>query len=63
MPAHFKTAAQVARFKRAQREFDQVLLDLGLASPQAIQQRNSVVPSRRIIRLIDFDQAHAAAAV
>ena len=63
MPAHFKSAAQVARFKRAQREFDQVLLDLGLASPHAIQQRNSVVPSRRIIRLIDFDQAHAAAAV
>jgi len=63
MPTHFKTAAQVARFKRAQREFDQVLLDLGLASPQAIQQRNSVVPSRRIVRLIDFDQAHAAAAV
>lgn len=63
MPALFKTAAQVARFKRAQREFDQVLLDLALASPQAIQQRNSVAPSRRAIRLIDFDQAHAAAAV
>ena len=63
MPVHFKTAAQVARFKRAQREFDQVLLDLALASPQAIQQRNSVVPSRLAIRLIDFDQAHAAAAV
>lgn len=63
MPALFKTAAQVARFKRAQREFDQVLLDLALASPQAIQQRNSVAPSRRAIRLIDFDQAHTAAAV
>jgi len=63
MPVHFKTAAQVARFKRAQREFDQVLLDLALASPQEIQQRNSVVPSRRAIRLIDFDQAHAATAV
>jgi hypothetical protein len=63
MPAHFKTAAQVARFKRAQREFDQVLLDLDLASPDTIQQRNSVAPSRRVIRLIDFDQAHAAAAV
>jgi hypothetical protein len=63
MPLQFKTAAQVARFKRAQREFDQVLLDLALASPQAIQQRNSVVPSRRAIRLIDFDQAHVAAAV
>ena len=63
MPALFKTAAQVARFKRAQREFDQVLLDLALASPQNIQQRNSVVSPRRVIRMIDFDQAHATAAV
>jgi hypothetical protein len=63
MPARFKTAAQVARFKRAQREFDQVLLDLELASPRAIQERNSIVPSRQAIRLIDFDRAHAAAAI
>jgi hypothetical protein len=40
-----------------------VLLDLALASPPAVQQRNSAVSSRRVIRLIDFDQAHAAAAV
>ena len=37
MPSHFKTPAQVARFKRAQREFDQVLLDLELASPRALR--------------------------
>jgi hypothetical protein len=61
MPMRFKTAAQVARFKRQQREFDQALLDMALTSPQAIQQRNSIVPSRRGIRLIDFDEAHAAA--
>lgn len=61
MPTRFKTAAQVARFKRAQREFDQVLLDLELASPRAIQARNSVAPSRQAIQLIDFDRAHAAA--
>ncbi len=61
MPAQFKTAAQVARFKRSQREFDQVLLDLALASPQAVQQRNSVVSPRQVIRMIDFDQAHATA--
>jgi hypothetical protein len=60
MPTRFKTPAQVARFKRAQREFDQVLLDLELASPHAIQARNSVVPSRQAIQLIDFDRAHAA---
>ena len=63
MPAHFRTAAEVSRFKRAQREFDQVLLELALVTPQAIQQRNSVVSPRRAIRLVDFDQAHAAAAV
>jgi hypothetical protein len=57
MPARFKTAAQVARFKRAQREFDQVLLDLELATPRAIQERNSIVPSRQGIRLVDFDRA------
>jgi hypothetical protein len=63
MPARFKTAAQVARFKRAQREFDQVVLDLELSSPQAIQQRNSVVPSRRAVSGIDFGQPYASAAV
>lgn len=63
MPLRFKTAAQVARFKRQQREFDQALLDMALVRPVVIQQRNSLVLSRGAIRLIDFDQAHATAAV
>jgi hypothetical protein len=63
MPAHFKSAAQVSRFKCAQREFDQVLLDLDIASPQSIQERNSVVSPKRIIRMINFDQAHASSTV
>ncbi|MEO6876129.1 MAG: hypothetical protein ABI222_15030, partial [Opitutaceae bacterium] len=45
MPTRFKTAAQVARFKRAQREFDQVVLDLQLATPATIQERNALAPS------------------
>lgn len=60
MPKHFKNAAQVSRFKRSQREFDQVLLDLELATPEAIQERNSLVSANTTIRLIDFDKAHAA---
>jgi hypothetical protein len=60
MPPRFKTAAQLARFKRAQREFDQVVLDLHLATPQEVQASNSVVPMHQPIRLINFDQAHAA---
>jgi len=61
MPVRFKSAAQVARFKRAQREFDQVVLDLNIAAPAVIQARNSLVPSRGVVRLIDFDRAHAIA--
>lgn len=61
MPARFKTAAQVSRFKRAQREFDEVVLDLQLATPAALQERNALAHARSAVRLIDFDQAHAAA--
>jgi len=61
MPARFKTPAQVSRFKRAQREFDKVVLDLKLDTPATIQNRNSVVPAHQAVRLIDFDRAHATA--
>lgn len=63
MPKRFKDAAQVSRFKRSQREFDQVLLDLELATPEAIQELNSLVSGRKTIRLVDFDKAHEACAV
>ena len=60
-PSRFKTPAQVSRFKRAQREFDQVVLDLKLDTPIAIQNRNSVVPAHQTVSLIDFDRTHATA--
>ncbi len=59
MPARFKTAAQLARFKRAQRKFDQVVMDLQLAAPEEVQARNSLVPPDRPVRLLNFDHAHA----
>jgi hypothetical protein len=62
MPARFNTPAQVARFKRAQREFDQVILDLAFASSLEVQDRNSLLPFRQTVRLIDFDRSHATAA-
>ena len=55
MPVEFKTPAKLARFKREQREFDQVVLDLQLATPAAVQQRNSIVPVRRAIRILELD--------
>jgi hypothetical protein len=62
MPSQFKTSAQVARFKRLQREFDKVTLDLQLTRAATIQDRNSLVSSSQAIRLLDFDEAHAARA-
>jgi hypothetical protein len=60
MPAQFRTAAQLARFKRMQRAFDRVVLDLQLAAPEEVQARNSIVPRGRPVRLLNFDRAHAA---
>ena len=61
MPARFKSAAEVARFKRAQREFDQVVLDLGLAGPAEVQQRNSIAAASRSIRIVELEAGHVAA--
>lgn len=63
MPRRFKTATQLARFKRAQREFDQVLLDLQLASPSDVQVRNSIVAPGQRVQLLNFERAHTSASV
>jgi len=63
MPRRFKTAAQLARFKRSQREFDQVVLDLQLAAPADMQARNSIVAPGQRVQLLNFDRAHASASV
>jgi hypothetical protein len=63
MPRQFKTAAQLARFKRSQREFDQVVLDLQLVAPADVQARNSIVAPGQRVQLLSFDRAHASASV
>lgn len=63
MPRSFKTAAQLARFKRSQREFDQVVLDLQLAAPADVQARNSIVAPGQRVQLLNFDRAHAGSSV
>jgi hypothetical protein len=60
MPAQFKSPAHLSQFKRAQREFDQVLLDLNLETPAAIQNRNSLFSANKSVRLIDFDRTNAS---
>jgi hypothetical protein len=59
IPAKIRTPAQVSRFKREQREFDQVILDLGIVAPMEIEERNSIAHPDQRIRLIGFENAHA----
>jgi hypothetical protein len=58
IPAKIRTPAQVSRFKREQREFDQVILDLNLVTPMEIEARNSIAHPDQPIRLIGFENAH-----
>jgi len=49
-----RTPSKVARFKREQRAFDQVVLDLQLAEPAEIEARNSIAHPDYPIRKIDL---------
>ena len=60
IPAKIRTPAQLSRFKREQREFDQVILDLNLAAPMEIEARNSIARPDQPIRLVGFENARAA---
>jgi len=43
MPTEFRTPAKVSKFKRSQREFDQLLKELNLTDAEELQQQNSLV--------------------
>ena len=57
MPKRFTTPAQVARFKRQQREFDTAVMDMDLADQNEVQRRNAVVSTRKSVRVLDFADA------
>jgi uncharacterized protein (DUF2236 family) len=54
VPPQFRSAAQVARFKRQQRELDLLLQELNLAKPGDVQTGNSVVRNRANLRLVSM---------
>lgn len=58
VPAVFRSPAHVARFKRAQREHDLLLLELGLAQADEVQSNNSLTKSKQSIRILNFATAH-----
>lgn len=59
VPKNFRSAAQVARFKRAQRDHDHLLLELELTKPEDVQAKNSLTKSRQSVRILNFATAHA----
>ena len=63
MPTRFRTAAELARFRRRLREFDELVLELQLEEPSTIQARNSAIPSPCEIRVLEFPDRHLAADV
>ena len=59
-PEIFTTAAQLARFKRSQREFDRVLLDLNLISQEGMQSLNSIVSPKCKLRIFELERSNAS---
>ena len=60
MPAVLKTASSVSKFKAARRDYDALVLALGVESPEEVQARNSVFAPRSTVRVINFATAHTA---
>jgi len=54
-PLCIDTPAQIIRFKRQQREFDQVILDLNLDDSTVLEERNSVVSPHCNLRILELE--------
>jgi hypothetical protein len=53
-PEVIRTPAKLAKFKREQRQHDDLLQELNLADPDEVQHRNSLVKHPRNIQLTSF---------
>lgn len=51
----FSSAKQLSRFKRSQREFDQILLDLHLSNAETVEKRNSIISPQSKIRVLELE--------
>lgn len=54
MPKQFRSPAKVSKFKRSQREFDQLLKELNLCEAEELQRRNSLAEAPEYVRLTEF---------
>ena len=62
IPAQFKTAAEVVRFKKAQRRHDQALLAQNPSHRDEVQRRNSIAPPNARIRILELERTPQRAA-
>ena len=56
------TPSQLSRFKRRQREFDKVLLDLDFVDSASIEDRNSIVSPQCDIHVLELEPTRSTAA-
>jgi hypothetical protein len=54
MPTEFRSPAKVSKYKRNQREFDQLLEDLNLVDVEELQRKNSLVETPEYVSLTEF---------
>lgn len=54
MPEQFRSPAKISKFKRSQREFDQLLNELNLFDAEELQRRNSLTEAPEHVRLTEF---------
>lgn len=52
---HFSSTSQLSRFKRSQREFDQILLDLQLSDSDTVEKHNSIISPTSKIRVLELE--------
>ena len=50
--------AELAKFKREQRNFDNLMLDLNLETPDHIEKNNSVVSPSAEIKVLELEKQH-----
>lgn len=62
-PERFKTPAELSRFKRTQREFDRVLQDLRLVTPENLEYRNSAVSPQAEMHILELEGDYVTGAV
>ena len=53
----FASPVELAKFKRQQRDFDNLVLDLKLETPEKLEEKNSLISPSTKIRVLEFGES------